>query len=148
MMKRDELEQGQTTTGPADAERIDPRLQETLGNFRASIHAWSEAAFCASAVAVPATHRLIWRRTVAWALGVLLTAGTASGALYERHHQQVLREQARQRELQQERERALAAKRAADMDELLAKVDEDVSQEVPDALEPLAQMMTEGGNSK
>lgn len=147
MMKRDEFEQGQTMTGPIGKE-ADARLEEALGDFRASIHAWSEATFHPSAVATPATHRLLWRRTLAWALGVVLTAGTASGALYERHHQQVLREQARQRELQLERQRALAAQRAADMDELLARVDQDISQEVPDALEPLAQMMAEDGSSK
>lgn len=72
--------------------------------------------------------------------------GAASGAVYEHHHQQVLAWQAHQRQL--ENERILAAKRAAEMDDLMAEVDQDVSQEVPDALEPLAQMMTDGGNKK
>jgi hypothetical protein len=77
---------------------------------------------------------------------VVLAAGAASGALYEHHHQQVLAWQAQQREL--EHERAVAAQRAADMDALLAKVDEDVSQDVPDALQPLAEMMAEDGGGK
>jgi hypothetical protein len=147
MMKRDEFKQGQTMTGPIDSEGMGAGLEEALGNFRASVHTWSEAAFRPSAVSAAATHRLAWHRTLAWALGVLLTLGTASGALYERHHQQVLAAQAHQRQFEQQ-QRALAAQRAADMDELLARVDKDVSQEVPDALEPLAQMMAEDGSRK
>ncbi|HWE86246.1 MAG TPA: hypothetical protein VG267_14990 [Terracidiphilus sp.] len=127
---------------------MDARLEEALGSFRTSVHAWSESAMRPAAVfAAPPAHRLAWHRTVAWALGVLLTVGTASGALYERHHQQVLRAQEQQRQFEQQ-QRALAAQRATDMDELLARVDQDVSQEVPDALEPLAQMMAEDGSSK
>ena len=147
-MNRDELEQGQAMTGRTDTTSMDARLEDTLGDFRSCVHAWSEAAYLPSAVTAPETHRLVWRRTLAWALGVVLTAGSASGALYERHHQQVLREQARQHELQLQQQRALAAKRAADMDELMARVDQDVSQEVPAAFEPLAQMMADGGGSK
>jgi hypothetical protein len=40
-------------------------------------------------------------------------------------------------------QRDAAAQRAKESEDLLAKVDRDVSQEVPSALEPLAQMMTD-----
>lgn len=142
MMSGDE----ELTRGVVDPQR-DARLQEALGAFRSSVRAWSEATLPAARMfAMPAPHRLVWRRTLAWALGVSFTVGGASGALYERRHRQDLAQQAQQRE--RERERTLAVQRAAEMDELLAKVDSDVSREVPNALEPLAQMMTEGGGSK
>lgn len=129
------------------ADVANTRIEEALSNFRASVHAWSQAAHRQSALVVaPAPDPFLWRRTLAWALGVLLTVGAASGAVYEHHHQQVLAWQAHQRQMEQER--VLAAKRAAEMDELMAKVDQDVSQEVPDALEPLARMMTEENGSK
>lgn len=123
--------------------REDARFEQALGDFRASVHAWSEAAFQPSQyVFASAPHPRVMRRSLAWAMGVILAAGAASGAMYERHHQQVLANQAHQRELERQREQA-AAQRAGDVDDLLAKVDRDISQEVPDALEPLAQMMTE-----
>lgn len=130
-------------TGTPDGEA---RLEQALGEFRRSVHAWSEAAMPRAMAAHSPQRIYTWRRTLAWALGVVLTASGASGALYEHHHQQVLREQARQRELVRQRE--LAAERAKEMDELLAKVDHDISQEVPNALEPLAQMMADDGSSK
>ncbi len=139
----DEGTKGRQTTGTEDA-----RLEEALGNFRLSVHAWSEAAMRPFSPAMAATpHSIAWRRTLAWAMGILIAVGAASGALYEHHRQQVLAWQAQQREIQLE-QRAQAARRAADMDQLLANVDRDVSQEVPDALEPLAEMMTDGGSSK
>ncbi len=139
----DEGTKGRQTTGTEDA-----RLEEVLGNFRLSVQAWSEAAMRPFAPAMAATpNSIAWRRTLAWAMGILIAVGAASGALYEHHRQQVLAWQAQQRQLQLE-QRAQAARRAADMDQLLANVDRDVSQEVPDALEPLAEMMTDGGSSK
>lgn len=122
-------------------------LERALGEFRLCIRAWSEAVSPhALAVSHAPREHSSWRRTLAWALGVVLTVGAASGTLMDRHHQQVLRAQAQQRELQ--RQRALAQERAREMDELLANVDHDISQEVPDALEPLAQMMADDGGSK
>jgi hypothetical protein len=63
--------------------------------------------------------------------------------LYERHHQRELQKiaaaerAARQQKLE-------AEQRASKEDEdLLAKVDSDVSREVPSAMEPLAQLMSE-----
>jgi len=122
-------------------------VEEALGNFRLSVHAWSEAAKRPIALeAATRPHSMAWRRTLAWAMGVVLAAGAASGGLYERHHRQAMAEQARERQLQLEQREA--AQRAAEMDQLLANVDRDVSQEVPDALEPLARMMTDDGGSK
>ena len=126
----------------------DPMLSEALSNFRSSVHAWSDAAFHhARPAAASLPHRLAWRRSIAWALGIVMTAGLAGSGLYERHHQQV--EAQRAHELEMQRQKVLAAKRAEEeaqkVEDLLARVDTDVSREVPAAMEPLAQLMTDDG---
>jgi hypothetical protein len=42
-----------------------------------------------------------------------------------------------------EQQRQLADQHAREAEDLLAKVDSDISQEVPDAMEPLARLMAE-----
>jgi len=122
-------------------------MEQALGEFRSSVKAWGEATLRQPmAVTAPATRVLAWRGRLAWAMGFLLAMGATSGAIYENHHQRVLAWQAQQQEMRVQRQRAQAAERAAEMDQLMANVDRDVSQEVPDALEPLAQMMTESGS--
>ena len=44
---------------------------------------------------------------------------------------------------QAEQQRLMAEQRAREEEDLLAKVDSDVSREVPSAMEPLAQLMAE-----
>jgi uncharacterized protein HemX len=142
MMPKDERTKGIEPTDAGDA-----RLEEALSNFRLNIHAWSEAAMRPFAPAIAASpHGIPWRRTLAWAMGVLVAVGAASGGIYEHHRQQVLAWQAQQRQM--EFEQRAQTLRAAEMDQLLANVDRDVSQEVPDALEPLAQMMSDDGGAK
>jgi hypothetical protein len=69
----------------------------------------------------------------------VLVAGSVSGGVHERHQRQ---EQARIAAAQEAaRQRVAAEQRAKDEEELLAKVDSEVSQEVPSAMEPLAQLM-------
>ena len=142
MMLRDKgLDQTGMTPETADTE-----MEQALGEFRTSVKAWSEAALRQPMAAAAPAPRLAWQGRLAWAMGFVLAVGAASGAVYENHHQKVLAWEAHQRLIQQE-QRAEAAKRAAEMDLLMANVDRDVSQEVPDALEPLAQMMTESGSN-
>ena len=120
----------------------DPVLRETLENFRLSVHAWSEAEFSRPrTVRATVPNRKTWRLAAAWALGCLLAAGGVSGGVYERHHrQEVARIAAAQKAEQQ---RLLAEEQARETDDLLAKVDSDVSREVPSAMEPLTQLMAE-----
>ena len=138
-----------------DEMRMDPALKEAIGDFRQSVHAWSEAAMSRPRPAIhPAVHTA-WRVAVSWAMGCLLAAGSVGGALYERRHQQ---EKAQQATAQQARQKELAAEAAAantgttkastrEQDEqLLAEVDSDVSREVPSAMEPLAELMDETAN--
>lgn len=120
----------------------DATVEQALKNFRSSVHAWSEAAY-GQARPVTVVRHVSWRLAAGWALGCVLAAGSVAGGVYERHHRQELARIAAA--AQAARQQKLAAeKRARQEDEdLLAKVDSDVSREVPSAMEPLAQMMNE-----
>lgn len=124
----------------AAAEARDLALNEALANFRASVRAWSEAELSRPRTAVKTVRQRGWRLAAGWALGCALLAGGAGGGVYEHHERQ---EQARVAAARiAEQQRLVAAERARDAEEdLLAKVDQDVSQEVPNAMEPLAQLM-------
>ena len=69
----------------------DPIVAGALKHFKASVDAWSEAAYSQPRSAVMTT-RHTWRLAATWALGCLLAAGSLAGTLYERH---VQRESAR-----------------------------------------------------
>jgi hypothetical protein len=118
-------------------------LEQALTNFRASVKAWSEAELSRSRMAVKAVGQRRWRLAAGWALGCALLAGGAGGGVYE-HHQRVETARVAAAARAAEQQRLVAAERARDAEEdLLAKVDKDVSQEVPSAMEPLARLMDE-----
>jgi hypothetical protein len=149
-------------------EVAEAELEQTLRNFRSSVHAWSEAEFVRPRTVFAAEHRRTWRSAAAWALGCALAAGTLSAGIYEHHsHHQLARlahQVAAQRAAaQQTEQKQLAAKQDASQNQdtaegatqaptqgadekLMAAVDQDVSQQVPSAMEPLAQLMDEGAN--
>ena len=119
-------------------------LDEALRDFRLSVHAWSEAVYSRPRRALAASpHRRAGRLAAGWALGCVLVAGGVSGGVWGHHRQEMRIAAARAAE----RERLAAGERnqrARQEDEdLLAKVDSDVSREVPSAMEPLAQLMAE-----
>jgi predicted outer membrane lipoprotein len=135
---RDEL----NNVNPASAEVEDPMLQSALNDFRASVHAWSDAASNRTRLAVSPASRFAWRRSVAWVLSLLLSFGILGAAAYQHHHHDVLARQAQQRET--ERQQALAAaQHARETEELMGNIDTDVSREVPAAMDPLAALMTD-----
>jgi hypothetical protein len=118
----------------------DPMLTAVLRDFRASVHAWSDATYRSrSLVLSPAPRRTFWRQSVVWAFSMVLAAGVATGGVHQ-FHQRVLARQAAQREAEHQRQLALQ-QHAREADELLAKVDSDISREVPSAMEPLANMI-------
>jgi hypothetical protein len=140
-------------------------LKEALRNFRSSVHAWSEAEFVRPRTVLLAEQHRTWRRAAVWALGCVLAAGTLSAGIYEHHsHDQFARlaqritaqrmaaqQAARQNQLAAKQDaaqnQAEGAAQAPGADEkLMAAVDQDVSQQVPSAMEPLAQLMDEGAN--
>ncbi len=113
-----------------------------------------------------------WRLAASWALGCLLIAGSLAGGLYERGQRQQAALAAEMKAAEQKVRLARAEeteqhltpmpvatniatkrqpnglKRAANTDEdLLATVDNDVSRQVPAAMEPLAQMMDGDGSN-
>ena len=119
-----------------------PELAQALKNFRASVLAWSEAAYSRPRTAVKTVRQRSWRLAAGWALGCALVVGGLSGGVHERHHRQELARMAAARAAEQQR--LVAEQRVREEEEdLLAKVDSDVSREAPSAMEPLAQLMAE-----
>jgi hypothetical protein len=150
---RDELKLvGQKSLGNHDG--LDRELDEVLGDFRNSVHAWSEAEYSRPRKALETISRVRnWRLASGLALGCALLVGGVSGGVYEQHRRQqqkkiavVLREadsQRQQVEQQSKNQRQIAARPVQEEEDLLAKVDSDVAREVPSAMEPLAQLMDE-----
>ena len=118
----------------------DKELEQVLRDFRSSVHAWSDAVYQRARMVEVAPVRMAWRGAVAWALGSVLMVGGAGGGLLHHQHQKEQARIAAAREAEQQRR--LQEQRAREAEEELAKVDSDVSREVPNALEPLAQLMT------
>lgn len=153
-------------------EIAEAELQDALLKFRSSVHAWSEAEFVRPRTVLSAEHRRTWRSAAAWALGCALAAGSLSAGIYEHHaHDQLARLAAQRMAAERTaRESQLLARQDAAQDQgtaqdaaaeaaiqspaeaqgadekLMAVVDRDVSQPVPSAMEPLAQLMEEGAN--
>ena len=131
-----------TDAASTAGEELNPELDLALREFRLSVHAWSEAVYSRPRAAVAAVRRKqVWRLAAGWALSGVLVAGGVSTGVWE-HHRQEMR-MAAARVAEQER---LAAKQRNQQlqqedEDLLAKVDSDVSRGVPSAMEPLAQMM-------
>jgi hypothetical protein len=148
----------------------DPVLEQAMKHFKASLDAWSDAAYHRPRTALTGA-RHGWQLAASWALGGVLAVCGVAGVTYERQHvkeqahiaavkaaalraqQQQAAEQAKLAAQQQRSRveqvsttkiRAEQSGSAADED-LLATVDSDVSRQVPAAMEPLAQMMDEDG---
>ncbi|MGA2569743.1 MAG: hypothetical protein ABSF23_04425 [Terracidiphilus sp.] len=142
----------------------DPVVAEALKNFKASVDAWSEAAYSRPRAAVY-TLRHTWRLATGWALGLVIAAGSLAGWMAERHHRQeparIAAGKAAQKVAQQQvvaqlpaaavapvpaaTQQSNASTVTAEDEDLLASVDSDVSREVPAAMEPLAQLIDSNG---
>jgi hypothetical protein len=127
-------------------------VQAALRHFRESVHGWSEQEFGRARVVRrsrwDAMFQLIARPAVGWATAALLVAASV-GVPLAVHHE---RELAVERRLVIERQQQLAlaedkakqqAATAMSDDELLTHVDSDIAQAAPDAMEPLASLMSE-----
>jgi hypothetical protein len=132
---------GNAGNGAADHQQ-DPGLEAVLRDFRASVNAWSNATYRSQTLVLSSVPRhSLGQRSLAWALSTVLAAGVATAGVHELHQRQ-LAKQAAQREAEHQRQLAFE-QHANDVDELLAKVDNAVSREVPSAMEPLATLMVE-----
>lgn len=131
-----------------EMETQDEVLRQALGEFKDSVHAWSEAEWTRSRrVDATAPHR-IWRRATGWTLAGVLLAGTTSGGVYVFHEHALAVQAAQAREV--ERQRAVAAEkaRAQQEEEMLASMDTAVSRVVPSAMEPLVELADEGETNR
>ena len=123
---------------------LNPEMDEALRDFRLSVHAWSEAQYSRSrAVFVASPRRVAWRLAAGWALGcVLVTCGVSAGIYVHRQQEMKMAAvRAAEHERLATKQRNLQVQQ--EDEDLLAKVDRDVSREVPSALEPLARLMAE-----
>jgi uncharacterized protein HemX len=117
---------------------LDSVLRPALKDFRASVHAWSEAAYNRPRpVPASAPQKIAGRRAAAWVLTLALSVGVVGTAGYEHHRRGVIAQQ-KQHEQEMERQRVLAEQQARETEELMANIDSDVSRQVPAAMEPLA----------
>ena len=123
-----------------DGLEMEPELREAISNFKSSVDAWSESAISRPReVTTPA--RTAWGIAPRWVLGCAVFLGSVSGGVYQNHRQQESAKIEAARIAQQQRE--LAAERANEEAELMARVDSDIARQVPSALEPLASLMDE-----
>ena len=119
---------------------LDPEMQSALRNFRRSVHAWSDASNLRPRSVAVATKRGVLRVAAAWTLGGLLIAGGVEGGFLEKQHRQERLRLAAARDAELQRQSREERTREAEQE--LAQVDRDISRQVPDALEPLARLMT------
>jgi hypothetical protein len=131
---------------PVDADLSDPVLHSALRDFRASVHAWSDAAYSRPRPALSSAPQAIaWRRAAAFVLSLTLSFGILGTAAYDRHHRQVVAQEQQRQQQEMERQRAMAEQRAKATenaveteDALMVNIESDVSRQVPSAMEPLA----------
>lgn len=124
-----------------EQELLDPALRQTLGAFKDSVHAWSEAELSKPRmVRSVSQHRR--RVLVGWGLAAALLIGTGGTGVYE-YHQHQAAVLAAQQQLRQQEAAEKARLKAQREEELFASVDSAVSREVPRAMEPLA-MLADG----
>jgi hypothetical protein len=134
---------GMSEARPMEDE-LTPELELALREFRLSVHAWSDAVMSRPRLALAAApRRSVWRLAAGWTLSCALIIGGLSAGVFEHHKQKMLIAQAQMAE-QQRLTAEMRTQQARQEDEdLLAKVDSDVSRAVPSAMEPLAQLMAE-----
>ncbi|HEV2136551.1 MAG TPA: hypothetical protein VGR47_20190 [Terracidiphilus sp.] len=142
-------ERDERKTAGEDLE-TDAKLEQALTDFRSSVHAWSAAAYHRPRSLESSVRRRSWRLAAGWALGCILVAGgVTAGVVEHQQNEQAARMAALAQQQAREQQEAVAKEQAREQDTgLMAKVDSDTAQEVPDAMEPLARMMEDGGTQQ
>ena len=123
----------------------DVQTSEALRHFRQSVHAWSEAEYLRPRM--PKRKRSLFAMgspALNWAAAAVLAVTVVAVPLVHHQHQEQVESQRKAAEADQKK---LASEKqtayALDDEELLSHVDEDIAQDAPDAMEPLANLMTE-----
>lgn len=126
----------------------DVKLEQALTDFRSSVHAWSEAVYSRPRTVDMSVRRRSWRLAAGWVLGCTLVAGgVTAGVVQHQRQEEAARVALAEQQQTQEQQLSAAKERARQQDRnLMANVDSDTAQEVPDAMEPLAQLMEDSGN--
>jgi uncharacterized protein HemX len=138
----DALEADLENHAPGDSHY--PALEAVLADFRATVVAWSDAEFARARVPATAVRQRSWRVAAGWVMGCVLIAGAVGGGGFQQHQHKLAVERDRLAKQQlAEQQKVLAEQRAIEEEDLLANVDSDVSREVPSAMEPLAQLMSD-----
>jgi len=125
-------------------------VQAALRHFREGVHGWSEQEFGRARVVRrsrwDAMFQLIVRPAVGWAMAALLAAASVGVPLAVHHEREVALERRVAIEWQQQLAEDKAKQQAApemNDDELMSHVDSDIAQAAPDAMEPLASLMSD-----
>jgi hypothetical protein len=126
------------------------QVQAALRHFRESVHEWSEQEFGRARVVRRSRWDAMWRvlarPAMVWSLASALVVVSVGIPASVHHERQV----AAERQASLDREQAMQAEAAKQQvttamsdDELLSHVDSDIAQAAPDAMEPLASLMSE-----
>jgi hypothetical protein len=124
-----------------DLDGLDPALKQALGDFKASVRTWSDAAYSQPRRVEVKAARKLWKLASSWGLAAVLLASGISGGAYL-HHERALQAQVAAKRAA-EQQAALQAEQAQQEEKILASVDSAVSREIPKAMEPLAQLSEE-----
>jgi hypothetical protein len=131
----------------------DTQVELALRNFRESVHGWSEQEYARPRVIKrsrwDAIFRLVANPVMAGSLASALVITSVGVPVRIHHERQVVAEQnaARERQLELAKEAREQQANAMTDDELLSHVDSDIAQGAPDAMQPLASMMTDAAGN-
>lgn len=136
-----------------DREMDDARIDQALRNFRGSVKAWSDAEFVKPREVRRSRWNSIWMMLTRPAVSGAMAAVVAAGCIFIPaavvHQHQVAAEQRQEAINRTNRQRAMEAQeraaQAMDDSALMTEVDSDIAQEAPDAMQPLASLMSDSG---
>ena len=126
----------------------DPQVEAALRNFRQSVRGWSDGEFTKTrTITLKARAWRYWQVPVlGWGLAAVMVVSAVSVPV-EIHHQRAVAadraaaEQRKQRLIDADQQTASVESVMTD-EELLSHVDTDIAQATPDAMEPLARLMS------
>jgi hypothetical protein len=127
----------------------DAQVESALKNFRESVRGWSEQEFSKARTVRRSRWDRVWsvlaNPVLDWTLAGVLVVTSVGVPVTVHHQRQVIAERNAQLMRQQQLAREAAPQEAVGMsdDELLSHVDSDVAQVAPDAMEPLASLMSD-----
>ena len=136
-------------------ETEDVHVEAALRHFRESVHGWSEQEFGRARTIRrsrwDAMFQVIAKPAVGWALAAALLASAAGVPVAVHHEREIAKEQRLTVERLEQAKLEAAKQQAAPAmndDELMSHVDSDIAQAAPDAMEPLASLMSDTTVSK